>query len=375
MSVDFDPKLPPVPATTATTTRPTPESAAATTTPALRTPPPAAIEKPAGFVAPERARTHPTQRAPETARSAIEVEVEALRTGLRGPRVDRLESARRSLALASSYRARRSRGLRRLASSLLDDVGVHVPELRDDAAQQRELLDIEGALLELDRNACGDAMRRATTLADEGRSTIRARGRAAIAAALLQTSAHFPDGAAALADDLDALLEQAFGLAERAVAEAPHEPDTLTVLARVLLHRPEETAVDDAEALAREALALDPEHDGAAAVLANVALLRGSPAHAARLADDIIRRGNASPLAAYLRGLAHLELGDGALALRDLERALLLAPGAGTLALDAARAAELAGDTARSQALLEQARALLGQAFGTRAEMPRRLFP
>ncbi len=194
-------------------------------------------------------------------------------------------------------------------------------------------------------------------------SQVDSLAHATMAHGLIQLAVHFPDELEPLELDVASALERALGLAERAIALAPELPDGHTALGRVLLCHDHDDAVTDAIEVLRHALELDPEHDPAEAALAAALRARGDAEGALDHVNRVIHRGSGQAPPLVLRALLYLDAGHGDLARRDLERAARMAPDAGLVALDAARAAAATGDELRALALRERGRELLGPAY------------
>ncbi|MEK7704708.1 MAG: hypothetical protein AAB426_07080 [Myxococcota bacterium] len=189
---------------------------------------------------------------------------------------------------------------------------------------------------------------------------IESLARATLGNALIQLAVHFPDELDVLGVDVPRALTQAIQLAEEAIALAPHLPDGHTTLARVILCHDDEEAARDAESVARHALELVEDHDPAAVALATALDAQGRTGDAHDEVERVIQRGSGHPAPFALRARLRLTLGNVEGAVRDIERALVMAPEDGLLRLDAARVLAGAGDNVRAEEHRERARELLG---------------
>ena len=194
---------------------------------------------------------------------------------------------------------------------------------------------------------------------------VEALARATLAHGFIQLAAHFPHELEALGLEPGEALRQAIRLAEEAIALAPDLPDGHAALGRVILCHDDATAVHDALEVLRHAIALDAEHDPAHLGIATGLWTLGDRDGALAAVDRILKRGNALPQPLILRALLYLESGRIDEARRDIERAVVLAPGAGLFRLDAAAISEAAGDPEAARAHRERARELLGAAYET----------
>jgi len=189
---------------------------------------------------------------------------------------------------------------------------------------------------------------------------VEALARATAANAFIQAAVHFPQALAQLELTAEEALQQAVRLAEEAIAAAPGLADGHAALGRVILCHDDPQAATDALDALRAALALDADHDPAQIGLALALWQSGDPDAALAAVEAVLRRGNALPQPLLLRALLNIEGQRLDAARRDLARAIALAPGAGMLQLEAARAATLAGDAPGAAAHRQQAAALLG---------------
>ncbi len=192
---------------------------------------------------------------------------------------------------------------------------------------------------------------------------VESLARATLAHGFIQVVIHFPQLLEEIGIGAEETLQQALRLAEEAIALAPELPDGHTALGRLLLCHDSEEAAEDALEVLRHALSLDCDHDPAEVALATAMWIRGEAQTALEATDRVLKRGNAMPQALMLRGLLHQEAGRLVEARRDFERAANLAPQAPLFRLDAAAAAEAAGDEAAARAHREVARELLGEVF------------
>jgi tetratricopeptide (TPR) repeat protein len=330
---------------------------------------PRAMEPPRRLAEPQASAVHPSRQAFHETTSALGREVERLRAALAGPVAGRSAAAHAALALCRRYAIRRSRGARRLAVGLLDEVEAAGAEHASEARALSTLLTAEGALHELDPDASGRALTAIVGFLDraeheppDSTTDLVPFAQALAVHALVQICVHFPEAVPMVGGDPDAILARAFALGEEAVGAAPAVPDTHTALGRVLLCSAAPESPRAAEDAFQRALAIDPDHDPALAGLAALALAESRPDDARRYADRLTRLGGALPQALHLRALAAAALGHLDEARRDLDRALAHAPNAGLLHLDAARLAARAGDPAASTHEAH-ARELLGPAF------------
>ncbi len=158
MSIGWDPKISRVDSTS--------QSAGAEPVKAEQNPPksPESFDAPPlqgkPIKTPEHAKISPekSDRGPKS--DALEKEMGALKTALRGPKNDRLSAAQTAIALAFSYKLRRNRSARRQGLQLLEDVGSALPEMNDAIQQLRSLLEAEGLLQENSENATLEACQR-----------------------------------------------------------------------------------------------------------------------------------------------------------------------------------------------------------------------
>lgn len=192
---------------------------------------------------------------------------------------------------------------------------------------------------------------------------VDALARSTMANAVVQLAVHFPGGLSELGLDTTTAMAHALRLAEEAVGLAPDLPDAHCALGRVLLAHGDDAALDDAIEVFEEALRLDAEHDPSAVGLATALRERGEASAALELVEAVLKRGNPRPQPLLLRALLRLDGGETQEARKDLERAARLAPEAGLLQLEAARAALAAGDDAAAQEHQARARTLLGEAY------------
>jgi len=366
MTVILDPKK----AGAITRPEPTPE-AATVKRPRRAAAELASMEKPAGLAAPKPAATHP-QVQPHSGHPAptLNAKLAAVRAALAGGEPARRAAATQSLHLAASYVMRRSGSLRRRAASLCDEVSEYAPELGELAVRLRSVLTAEGALHELDPDSSAAACAELAVAVDdqsgsgeEPHRAVAALAHATLAHGLVQLVVHFPAQLAEAQVPKASALEHALVLAEQAIALAPTLADGHAALGRVLLCSDDAEALGDSEALFTHALTLDAEHDPALAGLAAAQTSRGEPEQALATAERLLARGNTVPHAYLLRAVAEGELGRFDAAMRDLERAMRLAPRAGLLHLEAARVARRAHDEAAAQAFAARANELLGSDY------------
>ena len=97
---------------------------------------------------PQHAKISPekSDQGPKT--DALQKELGALKTALRGPKNDRLSAAQTAIALAFSYKMRRNRSARRQAINLLEQVSGALPEMAEATNRLKGLLEAEGLLQE-----------------------------------------------------------------------------------------------------------------------------------------------------------------------------------------------------------------------------------
>lgn len=197
---------------------------------------------------------------------------------------------------------------------------------------------------------------------------IESLARATLASSLIQLALHFPDELAALSLNAPSALGQALQLAEEAIALAPHLPDGHATLARLILCHDGTEAATDAESVARHALDLCDDHDPATFALAAALEAQGRLADALGEVERVVQRGSGHPAPFALRARLRLALGDRDGALRDVDRALVMAPDNGLLQLDAANVFAALGDAPRASEHRDRARLLLGPSLRPLAE-------
>ncbi|MEK7704709.1 MAG: hypothetical protein AAB426_07085, partial [Myxococcota bacterium] len=131
----------------------------------------AAIERPEGVEPPRPSKMHPSRRGPDAAASRLEQRVESVRDALRGEQTSRARAAREALTLAASYPMRRSRGARKQAGLLCDEVGEVSPEHAEDSHRLRDILRAEGLLHELRADATLEACLALVRMLENEKST------------------------------------------------------------------------------------------------------------------------------------------------------------------------------------------------------------
>ncbi len=149
----------------------------ATATPtsnATRTPAPAAtpqaMEKPPSLGAPEASLTHPARQVGDARQPALEEQVGELRAALRRKGPHRAGAAAEALALAGSFRLRRSRRGRQLALELCAEAAEADEALATLADRLARLLAAEGDIHELSPEGTLRACRALIELCEEERS-------------------------------------------------------------------------------------------------------------------------------------------------------------------------------------------------------------
>ncbi|MBN1961751.1 MAG: hypothetical protein JW841_12475 [Deltaproteobacteria bacterium] len=281
---------------------------------------------------------------------------------------ERATMARAILVLCRSYAVRRSRGARKMALGLLDEIVDDDPN----AETLATLLTAEGELHELGAEATASALARLVNMLenDETNAGVHASlCRSLTAHSLIQLVLHFPGTLEALEQDHESALTQAFALAEQAIIAAPEFADAHSVLGRVLLCSADPEAIAVAHQAFCRALTFDAEHDPAMAGIATIELNNGNAKQALVYADHIIKLGSGVPQAFHLRALVLSALNRYDDARRDIERALRQAPNAGLLHLDAARIALNLNDSRAAEIYEQNARILLGDDFENLKQM------
>lgn len=180
-----------------------------------------------------------------------------------------------------------------------------------------------------------------------------ALARATLANGLIQAAIHFPHVTQAMGLDESRALDQATALAEEAIALDPTLPDGHCALARVLLCSELEQAHRDARAVLEHALELDPDHDPAHVALAVLDREAGRLDSALARLDRVVRSGNAHPLTFVLRGSIHAARGERSEARLDFTRVMKLAPESGLVdaeLLEAGAWSEAEHETIRKRA-------------------------
>ncbi len=110
-------------------------------------PPEEAISRPVALPQPQTAQLHPLKSHAAPHAKGLDNEVHALMAGLTtGSPTARKHQGEQALALAASYRLRRSRGACALATELCDAVAEHLPELANTASTLKRILTAEGEL-------------------------------------------------------------------------------------------------------------------------------------------------------------------------------------------------------------------------------------
>ncbi|MCK5689002.1 tetratricopeptide repeat protein [Myxococcota bacterium] len=192
---------------------------------------------------------------------------------------------------------------------------------------------------------------------------VESLGRATLAAGLIQLATHFPTELEGLGMTQEEALEQAFFLAEEAIALDPEQADGHVALGRLLLVHDTDEARKDAIEILEHALSLDAEHDGAQIALATALWEEGNNQEAMNAVDAVIKRGSGRPQPLVLRALLNLDQGNSESARKDLERAIRITPKLGLFHLDAAAIARSRGDKDEEQFHDDEARELLGKAY------------
>ena len=128
-----------------------------------------AMDKPTKAVSePDRAELHPSRQAPAGKPQLFEKEAAELRRMLKAAGQARLDGAAKALALCASYRMRRSRGARRRALELCDDVAENVEEYEELAKKLHTILEAEGDLHDLSADATLRACKALVEIIDDG---------------------------------------------------------------------------------------------------------------------------------------------------------------------------------------------------------------
>jgi hypothetical protein len=167
MSIERIPK--PGPGAAEVTTLPAPPIATPAAKPAVvPAQTPAAMEKPATLATPQPAPTQPAPGATAGRSSPLDQEVERLREALRGRGAGRTAAAHQALALAGSFRLRRSRGARKLGLELCEAAAEAEPELAPLARELSRVLVAEGELFELTAEGTLRACRALVDIIEEG---------------------------------------------------------------------------------------------------------------------------------------------------------------------------------------------------------------
>jgi hypothetical protein len=259
------------------------------------------------------------------------------------------------LAFCGSFAARGSRGARARALGLCDLL-AEIAEHADDAAALRIGLSLDEALHGGEPEGLLEGLTSAAQLSDDLDPGARGFMLAQSAEALAMLAEHF----SAQLEGIEAPLDQAFALAEEALSLAPELAEPHVALAQLILLHGDHEAMRDAEALARRALELEPSHQGATFTLATLAYCRHDAARALELLAEIQAP---RPQVALLT--ARAQRASKALADADatLQRALRAFPGVAALHVESHVIAKLAGDTERAAEHRREAASLLGSAI------------
>ncbi len=290
--------------------------------------------------------------------SRLEQRFAELELALRKKTLARSEAAKSAMAFAASYAARGSRGARSRTLGLCDllaDIAEHAA----DAEALRVGVALDEALQSGDADGLLAGLTAAAGIDDTADMGVRAFMLAQGSQALAMLAEHFPAAVA----ELESPLEQAFALAEEALSLAPELAEAHVALAQLVLLHGDHEAMRDAEALVRRALELDPGHDGATFTLATLAYCRHDPTHALALIDDITTHGGARPQVYLLMARAQRATKAFADAQATLQRALTTFPTLAALHIEAAVIARLSKDEAAAAEHRDQAAALLGDAI------------
>lgn len=129
---------------------------------------PSAMDKPPMLSTPKPAGAHPSQQHAASKPVLFEREIARLRQALKTKGATRSAAADQALALCATYGMRRSRGARRQAIDLCDDVADMVDEGEPMARQLRDLLQAEGDLQEVSADGTLRACRALIDLLEEG---------------------------------------------------------------------------------------------------------------------------------------------------------------------------------------------------------------
>ncbi len=134
------------------------------------TPAPADIGEPQRLATPETAGAHPSRQQAASKPALFEREIARLRQALKAKGATRSAAAVQALALCATYGMRRSRGARRQAIDLCNDVAETADDGEDiDAVahQLRALLQAEGDLQEVSADGTLSACRTLIDLLDK----------------------------------------------------------------------------------------------------------------------------------------------------------------------------------------------------------------
>lgn len=134
----------------------------------------AAMDRPAGLVAQTAPSTKPQPSGGERSLSKIEQEAVRLRAALKAGGAGAVLAAREALALASSYAMRRSRGARRHALDLCEQVAASVPERADHATKLQHVLLAEAYLHQNDAASALRAVRALMLMLSDGEGSVDA---------------------------------------------------------------------------------------------------------------------------------------------------------------------------------------------------------
>jgi len=261
---------------------------------------------------------------------------------------------------------RRSKAERKEALALLEEIiELGGPETAQ-IAILRDIILAEGELGEIRRDSSWNAAALLIQHVDS-ESPHQALAQTTLARTLTQLALHFPNDLEEHEISIESALEQAFYLAEAASLSESQPADSHAALGQLVLIHGSDEAYEDAEILFRVALDQDPDLEPAQLGLALCLSLQNRADEALVEIESLLKKGGRFPGLWALRAKLKADAGDYQSALRDIKRAINLAPEAGLYFLDAARIAELAGQSQQAESYRDKGNELLGK-FGPLAE-------
>lgn len=290
--------------------------------------------------------------------SRLEQRFADLELALRKKTMARNDAAKSAMTFVASFAARGSRGARSRTMGLCDLLG-DIPDFAADAQTLRIGVALDDALQAGDADGLMAGLTAAAGVEEGGDAGARAFVLAQASQALAMLAEHFP----ATLEEVESPLDQAFALAEEALSLSPELAEAHVALAQLILLHGDHEAMRDAEALVRRALELDPGHDGATFTLATLSYCRHDPARALALLDEITAHGTARPQIYLLTARAQRATKAFADARATLQRAIQTFPTIAAFHIEASVIARLSKDEAAAAEHRDRAADLLGESI------------